>query len=160
MFEAGAPERIRASSVHTNPITAARHVAGELQIIAGDDPGAADGDRDCLRFPEQPVSPNIPAILLIGFVLGIGAGIGTASAREFSDHSVRSTEELAAITQLPVLSGIPMIITRKEKLRRRKNRWILLAVVVSAIVIGLIIFHYFIMDLEIFWEKLTRKVMP
>ena len=62
---------------------------------------------DAARFPELPVYPNIPLVLLIGLFLGIGAGVGTAAVRDSSDDSVRTSEELTELSGLPVLGGIP-----------------------------------------------------
>ena len=66
---------------------------------------------DPARLPEKPFKPNRWAILLIGVVLGIGAGIGFAALREFSDTSVRSIEQLSKATSFPVLATIPLIVT-------------------------------------------------
>ena len=115
---------------------------------------------DAARFPERPVSPNIPAILLIGLVLGIGSGIGTASLREFSDQSVRTVEDLSLVTQAPVLGGIPVIVTTREKLWQQKKRRLTIALVLGILVVGTLIFHFLIMDLDIFWAKLMRRMVP
>jgi polysaccharide chain length determinant protein (PEP-CTERM system associated) len=111
---------------------------------------------DPARFPEKPVSPNIPAILLIGLVLGIGAGVGTAGIREFADQSVRTADELAAAAQFPVLGGIPVILTKKERRRRRLKRWAALGSTLLVLTAAPLIFHFFIMDLDILWAKLIR----
>ncbi len=113
---------------------------------------------DPARLPEKPFKPNRLAILLIGVVLGIGAGVGTAALKEFSDHSVRNPEALTRATHLPVLASIPLIVTREDIARRRfrKAAWGLGAVV--AICVGIVIFHYFVMDLDIFWAKFFRKI--
>ena len=74
---------------------------------------------DPARLPEKPVKPNVPAILLIGLFLGIGAGVGTASLREFNDQSVRNPNVLTAITHLPVLVAVPEIIIEKDILARK-----------------------------------------
>ena len=50
---------------------------------------------DPARLPEKPFKPNRLAIVLIGLVLGVGAGVGTAALREFSDTSVHSSEQLS-----------------------------------------------------------------
>ena len=69
---------------------------------------------DPARLPEKPVKPNVPAILLIGLFLGIGAGVGTASLKEFSDQSVRNPNTLTTITHLPVLVDCPGNYYRKR----------------------------------------------
>jgi polysaccharide biosynthesis transport protein len=112
---------------------------------------------DPARLPEKPVKPNIPAILLIGMVLGIGAGVGMAAIREFSDQSVRSSRALARQTSLPVLGSIPVIITWKDRKRTRYKRagavFILLDVLIGAVA-G---FHFYVMDLDVLWAKILRR---
>ena len=110
------------------------------------------------QLPEKPFKPNRLAIMLIGVVLGIGAGIGTASLREFSDHSVRTVDALAMATSFPVLATIREIVTVKDQ-RRKKTRRIIQVSATTAILIGaVVIFHLFIMDLDIFWAKLMRRI--
>jgi len=58
-------------------------------------------------LPEKPSKPNRLAIILIGVVLGIGAGVGCAALQEFSDQSIRTPEALSRLTSCPVLVTIP-----------------------------------------------------
>jgi hypothetical protein len=113
---------------------------------------------DAARFPEKPVSPNRPAILLIGLILGIGSGIGVASLREFGDRSARSADALARATGFPVLAGIPEIITGKEIAARKSRRRLLLAGGTAAVLVGLAIVHFFIMDIDIVLAKFARRM--
>jgi protein tyrosine kinase modulator len=111
------------------------------------------------RLPLKPYKPNRPAILLIGLVLGIGAGVGMASLREFSDRSLKNIDELLMAGFVPVLGAIPEIVTARD----RKKRSVL---TVSIVLIGLLVvvlgvwgFHLFIMDLDVFWVRLIRKLV-
>lgn len=113
---------------------------------------------DPARFPEEPIKPNWPLIMLIGLVLGIGAGVGTASLREFGDQSVRTPEELALATSFPVLATIPEIVTRKDISRRRKRRIALATGLIVTTVAAVVVFHFLVMDLDIFWVKLLRRM--
>jgi hypothetical protein len=110
------------------------------------------------RLPEKPYKPNRLAIMLIGIVLGMGAGIGLAALREFSDDAVRSAESLTMMTEFPVLAGIPEIMTAKDIAGRRTKRLALAVCALAAVVLGLAVFHFFVMDLDIFWAKLMRKL--
>jgi uncharacterized protein involved in exopolysaccharide biosynthesis len=110
------------------------------------------------RLPEKPFKPNRMAIMLIGMVLGVGAGIGLTALREFSDDAVRDGDSLTMMTQFPVLAGIPEIMTAKDITRRRTKRFIWAATAVGVMVIGLVVFHFLVMDLDIFWAKLMRKL--
>ena len=113
---------------------------------------------DAARLPERPIKPNIPAILLIGAFLGIGAGVGTASLWEFSDRSIRTLEDLGDVTGLPVLGGIPMIIDDEERTKKARRRWVLYASILVILGGGVLAFHFLIMDLDIFWLKLMHKL--
>ncbi|HTZ40365.1 MAG TPA: chain-length determining protein [Syntrophales bacterium] len=113
---------------------------------------------DAAILPEKPVRPNILAIILIGFVLGIGAGVGTAALKEFGDQSFRSAEALSEAVALPVLGVIPEILTLQDMARIKKRTVVVTASVVCACLIGIVVFHFFIMDLDIFWAKLMRKM--
>jgi polysaccharide chain length determinant protein (PEP-CTERM system associated) len=87
------------------------------------------------QLPDKPVKPNRMAIVLIGIVLGVGAGVGTAALMEFSDQTVRSAERLAEATSFPVLTVIPEILSEQEI--RRGRRWNMVQVVGLAVLAGL-----------------------
>jgi polysaccharide chain length determinant protein (PEP-CTERM system associated) len=110
------------------------------------------------RLPEKPFKPNRLAILLIGLVLGIGAGVGMAVLREFSDDAVRSADRLETETRLPVLTAIPVLPTPAEIRKRNVRRFTWVAGAVGAIALGALVFHYAVMDLDILWFKLARKL--
>lgn len=110
------------------------------------------------RVPEKPIKPNRLAIMLVGLVLGIGAGFSLAALREFSDDAVRNPDYLAAATQFPVLTGIPRIMTKKDISRRRWKRIGVTVGTLGAIVAGVLVFHFMVMDLDIFWAKLMRRL--
>ena len=74
---------------------------------------------DPARLPEKPVSPNVPAILLIGAFLGIAGGVGNISLKEFGDQSVRTPVALAAATGYPVLGSVPLLVTDEDRQRAR-----------------------------------------
>ena len=108
------------------------------------------------RIPEKPFKPNRLAIILIGLVLGIGAGVGTASVREFSDLSVRTAESLSLATSFPVLAEIPEILTKNDLRKRRIFFTNAVIVVIIAAVLFVGVFHFFVMDLNVFWAKAMR----
>ena len=114
---------------------------------------------DPARFPERPVNPNVPAILLIGLFLGIGGGVGNISLRERGDLSVRSPVELAALTGHPVLGVVPLIVTKEDRQRTRSRRNKALLAVGILCVAAILFFHFFVMDLDVFWAMLSRRLM-
>lgn len=113
---------------------------------------------DAARLPEKPVSPNIPAILLIGLVLGLGSGVGVAALNEQGDQTARTPEMLARVTSFPVLASIPEIVTWEDIARLKKKRRRAAVGLVLFLVISPILFHFLVMDLDIFWAKALRKM--
>jgi len=61
---------------------------------------------DSASLPESPVSPQPVRNIGLGLVLGLLLGLGLAVMRELLDTSVKSAEDLAELTETPVLGGI------------------------------------------------------
>jgi polysaccharide biosynthesis transport protein len=114
---------------------------------------------DAARLPEKPVFPNVPAILLIGLVLGLGTGVGSAALKEFSDQSIRTAGALSSALGLPVLAVIPDIQTTEDTAKdvRFKRDAIIAAVVV--VIAAIAIFHFFVMDLDVLWARISRRII-
>jgi len=68
-----------------------------------------------------PFSPNRMGILLLGLVLGAGLAVGLAVLAESSDPSVRSAKDVKAITLLPAIASVPVILNAAD--RRRQRVW-------------------------------------
>jgi polysaccharide chain length determinant protein (PEP-CTERM system associated) len=113
---------------------------------------------DPARLPEKPFKPNRLALLLIGLVLGIGAGVGFGAAREFTDTAVYKPETLTLATGFPVLAAVPEIVTPKDLSRRRTRRVTALIVAAVVLVVAVVAFNFLVMDLDVFWAKLGRKL--
>jgi len=111
---------------------------------------------DPASFPEKPVSPKRWLIFLAGFFMSFGAGFGTVALAEHLDHSVKSSDELARLTGLPVLGSIIRIQTSEDVSRARRKRKMIWAVTGLSLVMGLALFHFFYMDLWILTAKLLR----
>jgi polysaccharide chain length determinant protein (PEP-CTERM system associated) len=110
------------------------------------------------RLPETPDKPNRLAITFIGIVLGIGTGVGWASLREFTDLSVRDAESLVVATSFPVLASIPEFKTKRDLRRERTKRITIIIALLLCTAAGLTLFHFLVMDLNVLWAKLSRKL--
>jgi len=123
---------------------------------------AQQGERftiiDPAQLPEKPFKPNRIAIIVIGFVLALGAGVGIAAVKEATDSSVKSEEILNSITGVPVFSTISMIETEQELATKKKKRLIWIASAIAAVILALIIIHFFVMPLDIAWIKVQRRL--
>ena len=113
---------------------------------------------DAARLPEKPVSPNVPAILIIGLILGLGAGVGSAAFREYGDQAAHGIETLARATALPVLAAIPEIVTWEETASLKRRRRMMVAGAAMVIIVAIPLIHFFVMDLDVLMAKLMRRL--
>jgi hypothetical protein len=75
---------------------------------------------------------------------------------EHLDHSVKTSDELARLTGLPILGSIIRIETSEDVTRARHKRKMIWAVTGLALIMALALFHFFYMDLWVFTAKLLR----
>jgi len=73
------------------------------------------------QVPERPIKPNRMAIVLIGFILGLGAGVGLGAIREFTDTSIRTVRDVKRITDVPVMAAIPDV-QEQSKIQSKMKR--------------------------------------
>ncbi|TCK19392.1 uncharacterized protein involved in exopolysaccharide biosynthesis [Thiogranum longum] len=108
-------------------------------------------------LPEEPISPNRPAILFLSFVLALGSGIGYAAVAESLDSSVRGSKGVASAAGAPPLAVIPYLESDREKSRRKGKSYRRAAALIGAIIIAITLLHNFWMPLDVFWYKALRK---
>jgi uncharacterized protein involved in exopolysaccharide biosynthesis len=107
--------------------------------------------------PEKPISPNRILVLLMGFVLSVGAGAGAAVMRNNMDLSVRGVQDMRRLLSVPPLAAIPVMITRAEiRKRRRVVRYSWLGTVVGASALALVV-HLFVRPLDVVWLSLLHR---
>ncbi|MEW6427396.1 MAG: GNVR domain-containing protein [Thermodesulfobacteriota bacterium] len=114
---------------------------------------------DPARLPEKPFKPNRLAIVLIGIVLGAGVGAGTAALKEMADNAVHGPEIFLRTGAVRVLACIPEIVTAADRMRSRRRRVMVGASLAVAVVVGALVFHYAVMDVDILWAKVSRKLL-
>ncbi len=109
--------------------------------------------------PERPAKPNRLAIVLIGFVLALGCGVGLAAVRENLNTTVKNTAELSRSTGLPVLASIPLLETAEDLQKKSRRKIMMIVIALGIIAIALLLINSFIMPLDILWIKLQRRFM-
>ena len=108
-------------------------------------------------LPEKPEKPNRPAIVLLGFILALAGGIGSGAAAESLDHSIRTPEQLARLTQLSPLAVIPFMPNEQDLFRAVTRRRLLKGAGVGALVTILALLHLFVMPLDVLWFAALRR---
>lgn len=113
---------------------------------------------DPASYPEKPVKPKRWLIILAGFILSMGAGLGTVALAEQMDHSLHNADELASLTGQPVLGSITRIETTEDVVSARLKRKFIWTTTGLGLLLGLTLFHFLYMDLWIFTAKIMRMM--
>jgi hypothetical protein len=108
--------------------------------------------------PSKAEKPNRPKLLILGLGASVGAGLGLALLVEMFFGGVRGYTQVAHIVGKSPLVVIPMITTTRELARRKtlRNRWIIVAIILA--IISVIAIHFYVINLEVLWYRLMRKV--
>jgi uncharacterized protein involved in exopolysaccharide biosynthesis len=85
-------------------------------------------------LPSKPIEPNRFAIIFLGAVLAIGAGIGIAALTDGVDSTVRSSRDLELIYGASPLVSIPFIETASD----RRVRWLRQTSVASIFILSIV----------------------
>ncbi|MBW2141570.1 MAG: hypothetical protein JRG97_10945 [Deltaproteobacteria bacterium] len=109
-------------------------------------------------LPEKPYKPDRTAIILVGFILAIGAGAGFAGIRESLDNTIKTADEVAYLTNLPLLSVLPLVKTDEQRRVRRIKYVAIVVGLILLIVLVLLAVHVFITPLDILMIKIQRRL--
>jgi len=113
---------------------------------------------DPAALPEEPISPNRPAIIFLGFVLALGSGLGFAIVADAISGTVRGVRSIQRSLGALPLSIIPyeMNLHDRVKSRRIKKRIVILFILV--IVFALLFIHFVVSPLDVLWFRILRKI--
>ena len=110
------------------------------------------------QLPEEPIKPNRPGIIILGFLLSIAGSFGYAVVTESMDSSVRGAKGITAVLEVPPLSVIPYMKNSEDSIRAQKTRKIAVTVFASGLVLLLILAHFLWTPLDVLWFRGLRKV--
>ena len=65
--------------------------------------------------PDQPSSPNIPLNLAVGFIVAVGAGVGTVYVREALHSGLSTGEDVEQRLGLPYLGSVPQLASVADR---------------------------------------------
>ena len=113
---------------------------------------------DPAALPEEPVSPNRPIILLIGFILSVGSSVGYALVADAVSGTVRGSRGIEAALGMAPLSVVPYQLTMLDIDKRQKINKGLLFFIIGAIIFVLLIVHFLMTPLDVLWFRMLRKI--
>lgn len=109
-------------------------------------------------LPDDPVSPNRIAILLIGIILASVAAAATAGALELLDESVKGRIQLTELLGVAPLASIPYLAIAEEEKKIDKTARLLWAGTAITVIILLMLVHYLYRPLDVLWFVVLRKL--
>lgn len=109
-------------------------------------------------LPVQPISPNRPAILFLGFLIAIAAGLGFALLREVMDGAIHGVHELTSI-----LGEAPLVviqyINNDDDILQKQNAWKLsMAGALAAGLLFVLYLHFFYKPLDVLYYVILDKL--
>jgi uncharacterized protein involved in exopolysaccharide biosynthesis len=108
--------------------------------------------------PEQPVSPNRLAILIIGLVLSLAATAGTVMMLELGDLTVRGRRDVVAAVAEEPLALIPRIRTDNELRQTNRRTRLATAAAAATVVMTVVAVHLFYRPVDVLWLVAMRRV--
>ena len=109
-------------------------------------------------LPEEPISPNRPAIIFLSLVLALGAGVGSAAVAESMNAAVRGAKGVVAILHTAPLAVIPYLPNETDTRAQQNKKRIMIISVVAGIVSLLLLVHFLFSPLDVLWYRGLRKV--
>jgi uncharacterized protein involved in exopolysaccharide biosynthesis len=107
-------------------------------------------------LPEKPIKPNRIAILMLGFILSLGGGLGFALVADSLDTSVRGARGVVLALGAAPLAVIPYIENSDDATRRAKTRRLALRTAIAGFVIVLVLVQFLWLPLDVIWYKGAR----
>jgi uncharacterized protein involved in exopolysaccharide biosynthesis len=107
--------------------------------------------------PEKPISPNRKLILIVGLLLSIALGAASVAARDSFDGSVRGPTDIRLLLQVPALASIPIIVTARDRARRRTIKAISWGGSIAVVIVAAVGVHLFVEPLDVVWISLLRR---
>jgi hypothetical protein len=77
---------------------------------------------------------------------------------ENTDRSIRGRRDLEAIISVPPLAIVPRIMTMADRAVRRRHRRQALAGAAGAVLVAIVLTHFYFRPLDVLWEVAVRKL--
>lgn len=106
----------------------------------------------------KPEKPNKSKIIKLGILASIGSGIGLALLVEFLYGGVRGYNQITRIIGRAPLVVVPMIITNEDKSKLKSSRIRIVFWLIILFLLTMVGIHLWVMDLQILWFKVLRKI--
>ncbi len=109
-------------------------------------------------LPEQPVSPNRPAILVLGILLSGIIALGVMLLKESIDDAVYDRSTVLQLTGYMPLAVLPTMYTIEEVSKNKSTKILLVIALLALLAIMFVLIHIFYLPLDVLFYKVLRKI--
>lgn len=110
-------------------------------------------------MPEEPVSPNRAAIVVLGIILSLGSAVGVVALLEILDTSIRSRFDLESLVHVAPLAVLPWIETPAQREGRARLRRLSFAGAATSVVLAIALTHFLYRPLDVIWQVALRRLL-
>jgi uncharacterized protein involved in exopolysaccharide biosynthesis/preprotein translocase subunit Sec61beta len=111
---------------------------------------------DPAEYPEEPIKPHRPGIILLGLIFSLGSGLGYVGLAEALSNTVRR-RSLAMDLDTTLLSVIPYRESEEDIARRIKTKKLVITAAAVSVVVVVILAHFLWTPLDVLWFKGLRR---
>ncbi|PCJ30894.1 MAG: sugar transporter [Gammaproteobacteria bacterium] len=132
--------------------------AGLAENLESENKGEKFSLIDPPLVPNKAEKPNRAKIVVMGVVMSVGIGVGLALAMELLLGGIRGYKQISRVLGSAPLVVIPVITTVQDIQLKAANRKRILFILLLLMGLSVVGFHFLIMDLEVLWFKVIRKI--
>jgi len=108
------------------------------------------------QVPTIPVRPEETKLYLMGLLLALGSGAGSAFLAETLDTTIRGASQLAAVLQQHPFAVVPFIESAGDRRRTHARRLLISLGLAAILALTLLVVHLFVQPLEVLWRSLLQ----
>ncbi len=109
-------------------------------------------------FPEEPIKPNRPMIVVLSILAAIGCGAGYVAFIEALDSSVRGSKGVLRVLNVAPMAIIPYRILDRQVSQRHRRRWLLLFGLLAVVALAIALIHFLFIPLDVLWFRTLRQI--
>ena len=109
-------------------------------------------------LPTKPYKPNRLMIILVSFIIAIGASFIFAAFQEGLDDTIKTADQLKQITGVPFFSSISFITTDSERRLQKLKKLIWFLVIVACVGIASYFVNEKLIKLDYLWSIVVERL--
>lgn len=110
-------------------------------------------------LPDKPFKPKRFIIVLLGFLVALGAAVGVTALKEGMDTSIKAADDLENLLGVPVLAAVSFVDSPAQKRMRRSRRLMVLGTVLVTIIAASFAINWFVMPIGDLWSKVENRLV-